>query len=209
MPMRSTCLIALACLASLAAHAAEPAAWRLDPVHTRVAFHIDHAGFSRAIGTFSGTHGQLWFDPDDWSSARLDVRIPLASLDLGEAGWNAKVLGRGFLDATGQPEARFTSTRVQPTSEGQAEVHGQLHLRGQSRPVTLQVTLNAIKRHPITKRRTVGFSATGRLSRRDFGIDAWPNVIGDEVRLMIEVEALRTSATEPPPTQETPDADQE
>ena len=196
---------------------AQEQAFRLDPVHTRVAFRVDHAGYSRALGTFAGVTGELAFDPADWRGARLDVRIPLASLDLGDADWNKKVLGRAFLDAGDQPEARFTSSHVEPLGENEARITGQLSLRDQAHEVTLHVTLNALKRHPLTFRQTAGFSATGTLSRKAFGIDTWPNVIGDSVELLIEAEAIRspsgtaspdTPSDTPSPT-ENPDAPQE
>ncbi len=183
--------------------------FRLDPVHTRVVFRVDHAGLSRAVGGFSGATGVLEFDPEDWSGARLEVRLPLASLDLGDADWNRKVLGSAFLDAAGQPEAHFVSTRIEATGPDQAQVTGQLSLRGLSRELVLDVRLNALKRHPITYRRTAGFSATARLDRRDFGITTWPNVIGHEVELLIEAEAIRDRGAAPPSEQESTDADPE
>ena len=207
MPLRPVlaCLIALLALPA----AASVETFELDPVHTRVAFRIDHAGLSSAIGTFSGSTGQLRFDPDDWSTATLDVSIPLASLEIGDAKWREKVLDRTFLDADRQPAARFVSTRVEPGPAGSARVVGQLTLRGVSREVALDVKLNALKRHPMTLRRTAGFSATATLSRSAFGMDAWRNVVGDEVELMIEVEAIRRRAAQPPSPTETADADQE
>lgn len=61
-----------------------------------------------------------------------------------------------------------------------------------TREVTLAVTLNALKRHPLPPfRRTVGFSATATLSRSAFGVDGWASMIGDEVQLRIEAEAVR------------------
>jgi polyisoprenoid-binding protein YceI len=57
--------------------------------------------------------------------------------------------------------------------------------------VTLHVTLNKLARHPLTFKRTAGFSATATLSRKDFGIDNWAKVVGDEVKLILEVEASR------------------
>lgn len=205
MPLRP----ALACLLIAVAGPAPAAVetFELDPVHTRVAFRVDHAGLSSAIGTFAGSTGELRLDPDDWSTATLDVRIPLASLEIGDAKWRQKVLDRTFLHADAQPAARFVSTRVEPTGEGRARVLGQLTLRGVSREVALDVTLNAIKRHPMTLRRTAGFSATGQLRRSDFGMDAWPNVVGDEVALMIEVEAIRRRGAKPSPPTEPADAD--
>ena len=164
--------------------------YRLDPVHTRVMFAISHAGFSRAIGTVSGSTGMLTFDPDDWTRAKVDVRVPIARADLGDADWNKATLATSLLDADNHPEARFVSTRVEPIDATRARVHGDLTLRGVTREVVLDVTLNAAKRHPMPPfRRTVGFSATTTLSRADFGITAWKSVIGDDVELRIETEA--------------------
>lgn len=201
---------ALACLLAFAGPAwAGVESFQIDPVHTRVAFRVDHAGFSKAIGTFSGATGALAFDPDDWSTATLDVSIPLATLDLGDPAWRDKVLGRTFLDAGGQPAARFVSTRVEPGPPGQARVFGLLSLRGVRREVVLDVRLNALRRHPLTLRRTAGFSATGKLRRSDFGMDAWRRVVGDDVELLMEVEATRTRKPTPSPRTEPDDADQE
>jgi len=202
---------AIACLLLAAAGLAQAQVetFQLDPLHTRVAFRIDHAGFSKAIGTFSGITGELRLDPDDWSTAAVDVTVPLESLEIGDGKWRAKVLDGTFLDAGRQPAARFVSTSVEPGEAGRARVFGQLTLRGVSHEVALDVQLNALKRHPLTLRRTAGFSATGTLSRRAFGMDAWRTMVGDEVELMIELEAVRGRSDTPSQPQEPADADQE
>ncbi len=174
--------------------AAAPARFELDPVHTRVVFAVSHAGFSQALGAVSGSTGTLEFDPRDWSGARLEVRVPLQRLDLGDAEWNRAALARTLLDAQRWPEAHFVSTRVEALDAERFIVHGRLTLRGVTREVPLQVKFNQLKRHPLPPlRRTAGFSATATLSRRAFGIDAWPAVIGDEVELRIEAEAVRSA----------------
>lgn len=189
-------VLALAVVALAAAFAgpaqAEPQAYRLDPVHTRVMFAISHAGFSDALGTVSGSTGTLWFDPDDWRSARLDVSVPVSRLDLGDAKWNAASLAPNLLDGQRHPDARFVSDAIEPLAPDRARVCGQLTLRGTTAPLCLEVTLNALKRHPLPPfRRTAGFSATATLSRAAFGITAWKRVIGDDVELRIEAEAVR------------------
>jgi polyisoprenoid-binding protein YceI len=191
-------LALLLCVASMAAVAA-PDTYRLDPVHTRVMFAVEHAGFSHALGTVSGSEGTLSFDPDDWTTASLTVRVPLLRLDLGDDKWNKAVLARNLLDGEHYPEARFVSTRIEAIDPQHARVIGQLTVRGVSREVELTVTLNALKRHPMPPfRRTAGFSATATLSRKAFGVDGWPSMIGDEVQLRIEAEAVRDrSATDP------------
>lgn len=197
-------VLALAGLLLAASAAAEPAHYRLDPVHTRVLFAVEHAGFSRALGTVSGSTGTLDFDPDDWTTARLQASVPLARADLGDAAWNKAALAGNLLNVADHPTAEFVSTRIEPIAPDRARVHGTLTLHGVSREATLEVKLNALKRHPLPPfRRTVGFSATATLSRKAFGIDAWPSVIGDDVELRIEAEAVRArpdgdDATDPP-----------
>ena len=189
----------LALLATLASTPASAATWRLDPVHSRVVFLVGHAGLSRAIGTFPGVHGRLEFDPARWEDARVELAVPVARLDLGDADWTRNVLDGTFLDAADFPQAHFVSTAVEPVDEGHARVTGTLTLRGVARPVVLDVRLNAAKRHPVTRRRSVGFSATATVSRREFGIDAWPNVIDDAVQLLIEVEGVFDADAPAPP----------
>jgi len=172
---------------------AETQAYALDPVHTRVLVAVDHAGFSTALGTISGSTGTLHFAPGDWSGARVEVEIPLQRLDFGDEDWNRATLARNLLDADAHPVARFRSTRVEPLDAQRAIVHGELSLRGVTREVALQVRLNGARRHPLPPfRRTVGFSATATLSRADFGITAWRSMIGDAVELRIEAEATRS-----------------
>ncbi|MGH8083488.1 MAG: YceI family protein, partial [Lysobacter sp.] len=196
MSLTRRCATALAVLAALpaAASAAPPENYGFDPVHTRVMFAISHAGFSQAIGTVSGSAGRLSFDRDDWRSARLEVEVPLTRLDLGESKWNKAALASNLLDGKRYPLARFVSERVEPV-EGEpdrAQVCGQLSLHGVTRPLCMDVRLNQLKRHPLPPFRfTAGFSATARLSRAEYGIDAWKSVIGDEVELRIEAEAVR------------------
>jgi len=189
-------LLALA----LGCFAGAPQAWAgseeyvLDPVHTRVMFAVEHAGFSKALGTISGSTGGLVFDPLDWASASLEVSVPLQQLDLGDRKWNRATLASNLLDAERFPTARFVSSRVERLEDNRGSVIGMLTLHGVTREVKLDVVFNALKRHPLPPfRRTAGFSATATISRSDFGISAWKSMIGDEVQLRMEVEAVRGS----------------
>ena len=200
----------LACaLLLLASHSAPAvaasAAYQLDPVHTRVMVAVEHAGFSKAIGTVSGSSGRIEFDPADWSTASVQVSVPLDKLDFGDPKWNAAVLARNLLDGEHFATAEFRSTRIEPVDATHASVYGDLTVRGVSREVKLEVTLNALKRHPLPPfRRTAGFSASAVLSRADFGIDAWKSVIGDRIELRLEVEATRTRANGAGDTEDSP-----
>ncbi len=195
---------------------AAPPLYRIDPVHSRILFMVDHYGYSRALGTFSAPIGTLRFDPKDWRSASVDVVVRLDSLDLGDADWNARMLKRDFFDAAERSTARFVSNRIEPIDADRARIIGTLSLRGEEREVVLEARLNRRARHPLTLRRTVGFSATATLTRQDFGMRAWKSAVGSEVSLIIEVEANRTrrgdnedAGAEAAPSEETVDAVEE
>ncbi|HJR74141.1 MAG TPA: YceI family protein [Luteimonas sp.] len=182
----------LLALAHLPGAAAQTVRYRLDPVHTRVMFAVSHAGFSNAIGTVSGSTGTLEFDPQNWATAKLEVRVPLERIDLGDEDWNDAAIGGRLLNVDAYPEATFVSTRIEPIDAEHASVFGLLQLHGIKREVKLDVKLNSLKRHPMPPfRHTAGFSATTVLNRMDFGIDAWKAVIGNQVELRIEAEAVR------------------
>ena len=162
----------------------------IDPVHTRIAFRVEHLGLSHSIGTLSGANGTLDFDPSDWSGAKLDVSIPLERLDMGNDGWKKKVLSDAFLDSAKQPVAHFVATSVAPIDKTHAKVSGTLSLRGRDSTVVLDVTLNGLKRSLYTEfRKTAGFSATATLHRKELGMDAYPDAVGEDVSIDIEAEA--------------------
>ena len=204
--------IALAVLAVGAAPLLRAETWRLDPVHTQIRFAVDHLGFSRSMGLLAIREGVLEFDPQDWHSAHVDVRIDLSSLHLGDTKWQDAVKSWQFLHVTRWPEARFTSTRVEPVDARHATVHGTLLLHGIRQPVQLAVTMNRVGNDPYSFKRTAGFAATATIRRRDFGMDKLLSAVGDEVQLDIAVEAQRVRRAAPlgeAATTDTPDTEED
>ena len=165
--------------------------YQLDPVHSRIAFQVDHLGFSRPLGTFSGIEGTIFFDRDDPTRSRVEVRVPVVRLDLGDPDWNQRMQRRDFFDLENHPLARFTSTSIEALGDDRYRVFGTLTLRETSSEVTLDTRLNRRGRHPLTLRSTLGFSATASLLRSAFGMTAWKSAVGDRVDLIIELEAKR------------------
>lgn len=203
-----TVLLAVsAALAPGHAAAADAVTWRFDPVHTQITFFVDHLGFAHAAGRVRIAGGWFRFDPQDWSSAAVDVTIDLASLDMGEAKWSEAVRSGQFLDVARWPIARFVAqglvTSGQP--EGQAILRGELTLHGQTRPVELAVTFNRIGRDPYAFKRKAGFSARTTLQRSAFGMKRYAEVVGETIDVRIEVEGIADGQAANP--EETADGD--
>lgn len=192
----SRLLFALLCaLAPLASALAAPATYHYDTTHSQILFSIDHNGFSRPFGRFHIAKGWLRFDPDDWSQSATELDIDLASLDMGDAQWNAAVLKPAYLDAEKSRYAHFVSTSVERKDDTHGVLHGNLTLRGVTHTVDVPFTLN---RHGTTiygMHTVVGFSGTAMLDRNDYGITATPNSIGHGVSVWLELEAIEQDAT--------------
>lgn len=180
------------------AASAAPLWWKIDPVHTQVLFHVDHQGYSSASGRVPVTHGWLYMDPDHPEGARVDVTMDLAQVSMGDDAWSQVVRSRQFLHAARHAQARFHGTAGAVDADGHFLVHGELDLHGKRHPLTLDVHLNRIAHDPYRFRRVAGFSARGKLQRSQYGMTRYGEVVGDEVVLRIEAEALQARNNEIP-----------
>ncbi|MBE7216841.1 MAG: YceI family protein [Caulobacteraceae bacterium] len=160
-------------------------AYKVDPNHTQVTFGVSHMGFAQYRGRFSGVEGVLRIDPRRVAVTQLEVTIPTASVSTTSDKLDGELKSPQWLDAGRFPQMRFRSTRVTPTGPGRARVEGELTLHGVTRPVTLQARFVGAGIDPIDKAYTVGFEATGELSRSAFGVKTYAPLIGDAVTLTL------------------------
>ena len=183
----------LACAALLCPLAAGAAGhrYRYDTVHSQILFSVSHDGYSRPFGRLHIARGWLRFDPDDWSHAATALDIDLASLDMGDGDWSAAVLKPAFLDAGKARYAHFASTSVERKDDSHGVLHGELTLRGVTRPIDIPFTFNRQARTIFGLHTIAGFSATAMLDRTDFGMTANQASIGQHVSVWLEIEAIR------------------
>ena len=183
--------------------------WRFDPVHSQVWFSAQHQRFSHPQGRLRIEQGWFRFDPEDWASARVDVVLDLASVDLGDAKWNKAVQAAALLDVEHHPTARYLSHSVERIDDSHGVIHGELELRGRRLPVDVAFTLNRIGNDPYAFGRKAGFSASATLSRSAFGITRYEDVVGDTITLRFEIEGILDRDADQPQTGEDEDGDQE
>ncbi len=159
--------------------------YAVEPGHTQVGFTLLHLGFSYYSGVFSNVSGTLHLDPSKPEASRLDVSIPIDSVATTSAKLDGELKGPEWFDAARYPAATFTSTRVTRTGTDAARVDGILTLHGVSEPETLTVHFVGDGVNPLDKKYTVGFEATGTISRSQFGVKTYVPLVGDDVRLSI------------------------
>jgi polyisoprenoid-binding protein YceI len=162
--------------------------YTLDPAHSKITWSVNHFGFSTYTGQFAGGTGVLTIDPKAPAAATLDVTVDTAAVGTLNKALDDHLKSADFLDVANHPTARFRSTSVVPTGERTADVHGQLTLRGVTKPVTLKATFNQSGVNPVDKVYSLGFDATAKIKRSEFGVSYGLPLVSDEVTLHLEGE---------------------
>ena len=144
--------------------------YSVEPVHTRVLFSVSHMGFTTYYGEFPNVSGSLDLKPKTVGASTLDIHIPVASVSTGNAKLNGELAGDQWLDAAKYPEITFKAEKIITTGKDTANVTGDLTLHGVTKPVTLKVKFNGAGVNILDKKYTVGFDATGKIKRSDFGV---------------------------------------
>ena len=163
--------------------------YTLDPTHTDVLVEWTHFGFSKPSAHFGITEGKLVYDADDASKSSVEVTIPVTAIDTFVPKLDEHLKGADFFDAGKFPTATFKSTSVAAAGTNKLTVTGDLTVKGTTKPVTLDVTINGAGEHPMAKVPSVGFDATTTLKRSDFGVGAYAPAVSDEVKVRITTEA--------------------
>ena len=171
--------------------AAEPVVYKVDADHSGVGFSIRHF-VSRVSGKFRDFDGVIRYDRENPVASSVQFTVKAASIDTTNNDRDEHLRSKDFFEVAKYPTLTFTSTRVVPKDSNTLEVTGNLTMHGVTREVTFPVELLGTVKTPGGEK--AGFEASFTVNRKEFGID-WNNildsgpVLGDEVKISIEVEA--------------------
>lgn len=171
--------------APAAAPAVKAGSYKVDPGHTQIIFSVLHFGFTNYSGFFSGASGTLQLDPANPASSKLNISVPVQSVLTTSTKLDDELRGADWFDAAKFPAATFVSTGVTSTGKNSASIAGNLTIRGITKPVTLKAHFVGGGVNPLSKIDTVGFEATGKIKRSDFGVTKYVPLVGDDVTLTI------------------------
>ncbi len=168
--------------------------WTLDPAHSAVTFNVKHMMITTVRGSMKIRDFDLEFDPDEAQASSVRVSLDVASIDTGQDGRDEHLRGADFFDAATHPTIDFVSTRIEGKGTS-GRIHGDLTIRGTTRPVVLDVEFAGIVADMKGGQRTA-FAATTRINREDFGLTwnvaleqgGW--LVGREIGIDIEIAAV-------------------
>jgi len=171
---------------------AQNTTWVSDPNHSEVDFAISHLSVSKVHGRFGNVNATIQLNAADITKSSVEVTIGVGTIDTGVQARDNDLRGAGYFDVANFPTATFTSTSVTRNGNG-LSVTGNLTLHVVTKPVVLKVEGPTAQVTDQRNRVHCGFSATTTISRTDFGIapKAATALLGDEVKLTIEVDAIK------------------
>ncbi|MBI1264629.1 MAG: polyisoprenoid-binding protein [Alphaproteobacteria bacterium] len=190
------CLLVCACASAPSIEPSRlPAGeWALDPAHASATWRVRHLGLSWYTARFDRLDARLSFDPANPGASELTAVIEAASVSTGDPDFDETLRSAAWFDASRHPQILFRSTRIEVTGETTGRVHGELTLKGVTRPAVLETEFYGGVFNLLEGRRAMGFGADLVIDRSDFGVGRLPpGFIGDEVRVRIEAEFLRTT----------------
>ncbi|MGA3370927.1 MAG: YceI family protein [Terracidiphilus sp.] len=171
---------------------AQASTWTSDPAHSAVVFSVRHMTISNVQGRIGKVAATLLLNETDIIKSSVTATIDVSTIDTGEPARDTHLKSPDFFDVEKFPTAKFVSTTVVKSGSG-LTVNGNLTLHGVTKPVVLEVEGPIGPIMGMDKKPHSGFSATTTISRSAFGIGAkFPEaIVGDEVKLTIEVELIK------------------
>jgi len=188
-------LAALLMMTSSLAQAERWVTYTIDPKATQIRFHWTYMGMLSPAGQFSDAAGTIVCDLDKPDAAKVDVRIPVKTLKTFMPLIDRTLLGSGdyFLPEQ-HPVMRFRSSEIMHLDKDKREFSllGELTVNGITKPVILSAKVpSANQGNPLS---SGALSATTSFRRSDFGMNKMLGVVGDEMRVILQVRAQEVPA---------------
>ena len=163
--------------------------YKVDPVHSSVIFRVQHLGVSYFYGRFNDKDGTIAVDESDPTKDSFDVSVKTASLDSGNPARDKHLKSADFFSAEEFPAISFKSTAVKAAGDNKLELTGDLMLHGQTKSITVDMDRTGSKDTQMGHR--TGFEGKFTIKRSDYGMSKMLDAVGDEVTLMISIEAVK------------------
>jgi polyisoprenoid-binding protein YceI len=168
--------------------------WTVDPAHSNVEFSAKHLGIATVRGAFNEFEGAFEVGEDGTAKARGTVEV--ASIDTNEDQRDTHLRSEDFFHAEVHPQLSFESTEIRPLDGDTFLIHGDLTMRGVTRPIVLEAELQGTEIDPWGNER-VALEARGQLNRRDWNmtfnqaLGSGNMLVSDKIKLSLDISAIK------------------
>ncbi len=188
--MKRQILVAAAIASLSTAALAAPESYTLDSRHTFPVFEVSHLGYSIQRGRFNKTTGTFSLDRAA-KAGTIAIDIDVASINMGIEKWDQQMKSENFFNAAKFPSITYKSTELAFDGDRVVAADGELTLLGVTKPVKATIADFVCKAHPMLKKEVCGGNVTASIKRSEFGMSYGLPGIGDDIKLVIPVEAIK------------------
>jgi polyisoprenoid-binding protein YceI len=170
--------------------------WVLDPSHSELLFKVKHMMITNVKGEFRKFAAEVNTIGTDFSTASVSLTIDVASIFTNSDDRDGHLKSPDFFDADNHKEITFTGTSMTKADDDKFVLTGDLTIKGHTRSVSLDVEFGGTNKDPWGNEKA-GFSVSGKIHRKDFGLN-WNAaletggvLVSDEVKINAEVQFVK------------------
>ena len=170
--------------------------WSMDPTHSEIQFKVKHLMISTVTGQFNTFEATVETQGDDMSTAKVNFSAAVNSISTNNEQRDGHLKAGDFFDAENHPQLLFKGDRMEKTDESNFKLHGTLTMRGVSHAVVLDAEFGGSTIDPWGNTR-IGFSVTGKINRKDYGVsfsmvsETGSVLLGEEVKIFANAEFVK------------------
>ena len=172
------------------------ATYKIDASHSEIGFKVKHLVISTVSGNFSKFDATMEAEKSDFTDASISFEADVDSISTKSEQRDGHLKSDDFFNAEKHPKITFKSTSIEKKDDNEYILHGDLTIRDVTKNIALKVEHGGSVLDPWGQTRE-GFELTGKISRKEFGLkwhaltESGGAVVGDEVRLLINVEMVK------------------
>jgi polyisoprenoid-binding protein YceI len=170
--------------------------WKIDPAHSEIQFKVKHLMITTVTGYFRTFDLEVVTETEDFTSAsRIEFTADIDSIDTNSQQRDTHLKSPDFFNAEEHAQLKFVGHDYEAKGDN-AELHGDLIIRGVTKPLTVHVEFGGIVVDPYGQTKA-GFTVSGKISRKEFGLvwnavtEAGQVVVSDDIRLLAEIQLVK------------------
>jgi polyisoprenoid-binding protein YceI len=173
--------------------------WLIDDAHTHLGFSVKHMMVTTVRGQFKKYRGTVDLNPKDFAASTFEGEVDVTSIDTGNGQRDDHLRTNDFFDAPNHPTIRFKSARIESKGGAEFVVHGDITIRGVTKPIALEAEFHGLSKNPWGKT-VAGLSGHATINRKDFGVnynailEAGGVAVSEKVKIELDVELVMADA---------------
>lgn len=171
--------------------------WTLDPAHSEVTFKVKHMMITNVTGLLTDYSVEANSASDDFSNADVTFVGKLASINTGNEQRDGHLRSADFFDVEKNGEVTFKSTSLSKNGSD-LKLEGDLTIKGITKKISLDVEFGGIQKDPWGNTKA-GFTVSGKLNRKDFGLtwnaqlETGGVLVSEEVKIAAEIQLVKAA----------------